>query len=331
MKAVTFNPDNNQFSINEINIPTIQSHEILIKVEACGINPVDAKVQFWKGMVGKQMNDEWVVGLDVVGKVHEVGSEVMGFDIGDEVFYHGNMIKPHGGLAEYAVHTPSTLFKRPTSLSIEDAAASPCAGWTAWRALVEKLQVNERDELLIIGGSGGVGSYAIQIAKNVFNVKKVIAVASKANHDYVLSLGADEVIDYKTEDVLRRVQELTNDIGASKAFDTIGAGNDILAANSLRFNGQMLELVDTVKPINYDNVFMKNLTFHQLALGAGHEFGKIGEQSIIDAANGLTKAILNGQIKTPHLQIVNFEGAVKTLNAILEKKVVGKVILKINA
>ncbi|MBD0401801.1 zinc-binding dehydrogenase [Flammeovirga sp. EKP202] len=327
MKAITFHSAKDTFQLEEIQMPTPAKDEVRIKVQACGINPVDAKVIQWKGMVGERMNDEWVVGLDVVGVIDEIGEEVEGWNVGDEVFYHGNMTRPHGGLAEYAIHKVNTLLDKPKELPLLDAAASPCAGWTAWRAIVEKLKVNEDDSLLIIGGSGGVGSYAVQIAKNVCGCKEILAVASSRNEEYVKSLGADHVICYDKVNVLEEVQRLTNGEGVTKSFDTIGDDNDILAANALGFNGQMLELVRTVRPDQYENVFMKNLTFHQLALGAGHEHGNIGQKAIVDAGIGLTVALVNGKVKSPKLVTVDFEGAITTLNNILNKKVVGKVVL----
>ncbi|WP_063850603.1 zinc-binding dehydrogenase [Flammeovirga sp. SJP92] len=331
MKAITFHSSTDSFQLEEIKLPTPGKDEVRIKVQACGINPVDAKVINWKRMVGDQMNNDWVVGLDVVGVIDEIGEEVEGWNIGDEVFYHGNMTRPHGGLAEYAIHRVNTLLDKPEELSILDAAASPCAGWTAWRAVVEKLKVDKDDTLLIIGGSGGVGSYAVQIAKNVCNCKEILAVASSRNEEYVKSLGADHVICYDQVDVLEEVKRLTNGEGVTKSFDTIGDDNDIIAANALGFNGQMLELVRAVRPEKYENVFMKNLSFHQLALGAGHEFGNVGQKAIVDAGIGLTVALVNGQVKSPKLTTVDFEGAIKTLNNILNKKVVGKVVLTLDA
>ncbi|MBB3701281.1 zinc-binding dehydrogenase [Flammeovirga yaeyamensis] len=329
MKAITYQFETDQFHLNEIDIPEIGKNEILVKVKACGINPVDAKIKFWKGAIPEPVPSPYVVGLDVVGEVVKMGKKVKGFAKGDEVFYHGNMFKPHGGLAEYAVHDYRTVFHKPYSLKNKAAAAAPCAGWTAWRALVEKLKVNEGDKVLIIGAAGGVGSYAVQIAKHVCKAKKVIAVASSQKHDYLKSLGADEVIDYKNTDVVAKVKELTKGKGVSKSFDCVGDDNDIIAANSLTFNGEMLELVGVVRPDKYDNVFSKNITFHQLALGAAHGFDKNSLNTIIDAANGLTDAMLNGKVKTPQLITVDFEGAIETLNSILDRKITGKVVLKI--
>ncbi|OHX66667.1 zinc-binding dehydrogenase [Flammeovirga pacifica] len=329
MKAITYQFETDQFQIEEIAIPDIGKNEILVKVKACGINPVDAKIKFWKEALPTPISTPFVVGLDVVGEVVKMGKKVKGFAKGDEVFYHGNMFQPNGGLAEYAVHDFRTVFHKPFNIKNKEAEAAPCAGWTAWRALVEKLKVNENDKVLIIGGAGGVGSYAVQIAKHVCKAKKVIAVASSQKHDYVKSLGADEVIDYKNTDVVSRVKELTKNRGVTKSFDTVGDDNDIIAANTLAFNGEMLELVGVVRPEKYENVFSKNITFHQLALGAAHGFDKHSLQTIIDAANGLTNAMLKGKVKTPQLITVDFDGAIATLNSILDRKITGKVVLKV--
>lgn len=329
MKAITFHSKTNTFQIENIAIPEPDNGEVLVKVKACGINPVDAKIINWKKMLGNAINSNWVVGLDVVGVIDKIGEDVIGWEIGDEVFYHGNMIKPHGGLAEYAIHKVNTLLKRPQELPVLEAAASPCAGWTAWRAIVEKLNVNKDDSVLIIGGSGGVGSYAIQIAKNVCHCKEIYAVTSSKNQEYVKSLGADHVICYDRVDVLKEIERFTGGTGVSKSFDCVGGDNDIIAANALTFNGHFLELTSAIRPEKYENIFMKNITFHQLALGAGHENGNEGQKTIVDAGIGLTTAIVQGKITSPKIVTVDFEGAIKTLENILEKRMVGKVVLKL--
>ncbi|PWJ41958.1 zinc-binding dehydrogenase [Sediminitomix flava] len=326
MKALTFNPSTDEFSIKQLNKPSPSATEVLVKVEACGLNPVDAKVRFWKSMIPDQMNDNWVVGLDVVGTIEEVGSEVSDWKVGDKVQYHGNMSKPHGGLAEYAIHESSSLIKCPEKFSVEEVAAMPCAGWTAWRALVDKLQVDHTDSLLVIGGSGGVGSLAVQIAKYALNCPNIIGVCSTDNVEFVRKMGAHHVIDYKTEDILEKVKEYTNQKGVTKALDAVGGDNDIIAANALAFEGQMVELVGTVRPKEYDNAFMKGLGFHQLSLGAGH--GYDGGKTIVEAGKAFNKAWKAGKICIPQLQTISLEEAGDALVKILDKRTVGKIVVK---
>ncbi len=329
MKSVTFNPSTNQFEYQATTAatPPLQVNDVLVEVEACALNPVDAKIIDWKGMVGTEMNAHWVVGLDVCGRIKALGAAVKGWKVGDRVLYHGNMFRPHGGLASLAVHDADTLLSVADEIQAHIAAAMPCAGWTAWRALVDKLKVNAQDRLLVIGGSGGVGSFAVQIAKNVLQCPQVIAVCSTSNIAFVKSLGADVVIDYRKEDILERVKALTDGEGVTKAFDTIGGDNDVVAANALAFDGEMLELVDVVRPQDYDQPFQRGMSFHQLALGAGHGFGDRGKASIITAGQGFMAAYIRGQIRLPQVKVIPLSAAPLHLQAFHDKKTVGKVVV----
>lgn len=328
MKAITFNPSTDIFKLTSIECPIPQQNEVRIKVEACAINPVDAKIRFWKNRIDN-MPADWVVGLDVCGTIDAIGENTTEWKVGDRVFYHGNMLKKYGGLAEFAIQDTSNLLATPETTSSIDIASTPCAGWTAWRALVDKLKVNTNDSLLIIGGSGGVGSFAIQIAKNVLKCPTVIATCSTSNTNYVKQLGADYVIDYTKEDVCQRVWELTQNKGVSKAFDTIGGDNDIVAANSLDFEGELLELTATIRAEKYNLSFLKGLTFHQLSLGAGYGYGDKGRATIIDAGKKFTDEFIKGNIQLPKLRTVSLEDTINELNKILDKKTVGKVVMKI--
>jgi NADPH:quinone reductase-like Zn-dependent oxidoreductase len=107
------------------------------------------------------MDDFWVPGLDVSGHIAEVGRKVEKWKVGDRVLCHGNMFRPCEGFAEFTVQDAETLIPHP-DLRAEIAAATPCAGWTAWRALNDKLRAHEHNSILITGGSGGVGGFATQ-------------------------------------------------------------------------------------------------------------------------------------------------------------------------
>ena len=325
MKAVTFDPVNDQFTLTQQPIPQL-AHEtdVLIKTVACGLNPVDAKIHLWKGMV-PNMDESWVPGLDVVGVIEDVGAKVEKFKAGDLVFCHGNMLRPHGGFAEYTIQDSNILLHAPDVDNVI-LAATPCAGWTAWRALVDKLKIGDRTSILITGGSGGVGGFAVQIAK-LFDVNNIIATCSAKNMDYVKSLGAHHVIDYKTEDVVETVKQLTDELGVEVGFDTVGPDNDIIVANSLGFDGQMVEIVDVVRPSSYNNAFLMGLGFHQLSLGAGHGHGKAGQASITFAGQQFTDALTKGQIIPPKIKTVDINALPQELTQILEQRTVGKVVL----
>ena len=308
MRAVTYHAEQDNFVVCDCPVPEPQAHDVLVKVDACGLNPVDAKIHFWHS-AAPDMNNQWVPGLDVSGHIVALGSEVKGWQVGDRVLYHGDMFRPHGGFAEYATQDYRTLVKHP-EMSAEMAAASPCAGWTAWRALVDKLRVQNHSSIFIAGGAGGVGNYAIQIARH-FGLKKIITTCSAANHDYVRSLGATDIIDYRSEDVVSRVMEITSCEGVPVALDAVGGDNDIITANVLGFEGEMVELVRTVRPAEYKDAFMKGLSFHQLSLGSGHRHGAASQQALVNAGQQFSELAAAGEIKMPRLETIALESSAR--------------------
>lgn len=325
MKAVIFDFVQDKFLLNDIPVPAPGDHDVLIKVDYCGLNPVDAKIRQWKGAIAGQ-GAYWVAGLDVSGTIVQRGSQVTQWKTGDRVLCHGNMFRQHGGFAEYTVQAADVLIPHP-NVAAEIAAASPCAGWTALRALTDKLQVTANDSILVLGGSGGVGSFALQLAK-YFGLHPIITTCSVENKDYVTGLGADYVIDYKSEDVVKRVAEITNKEGVTTGLDTVGGENDILLANTLAYEGRMVELVRTLRPEVYNQAFMQGLSFHQLSLGSGHRNGPAGKGRMLDAGKRFSALLEQGIFTIPRLEKISLEQLPDTLQKMLEQHTVGKIVVK---
>jgi NADPH:quinone reductase-like Zn-dependent oxidoreductase len=273
------------------------------------------------------MSSSWVPGLDVSGQITEIGIDVKGWKIGEKVLCHGNMLRPHGGFAEYTIQEADTLVPHP-KLSPEVAAATPCAGWTAWRALVNKLRVNEHDSILITGGSGGVGSFAIQIAR-YFGLKTIITTCSARNHEYVKELGVTHAIDYRNEDVVSRVLEITNQQGVEIGLDTVGAENDVITANSLAYEGQMAEIAGVVRPSRYKDVYSKGLSFHQFSLGSGHRYGPAAKAILTTAGREFSSLVELGHVETVALKSITMDEVGQALIEILEQRTVGKIVMKV--
>jgi NADPH:quinone reductase-like Zn-dependent oxidoreductase len=178
--------------------------EVLIRVRAASVNPVD-----WKRRRGlSETTLPAVLGQDVSGPV-EV-SRADGFAEGDEVFG----IAASGGYAEFATAPAALIAKKPAGVSHEQAAAIPVAGMTAWQALFDRGGLERGQTALIAGAAGGVGHFAVQFAKGAG--AKVIGTGSSRNRDFVLGLGADEYVDYSEQDVGEAVS------GVDVAFDTVG-------------------------------------------------------------------------------------------------------------
>ena len=186
MDGVCYDWSNDNFVLREgIPVPEPGEGEIRVKVSCIGLNPVDAKMKLWKGMIGSEP-ENFVPGLDVCGVVDAVGEGVTRFSPGQKVLYHGNMLKPNGGLAHYAIHDELTTQPVPEEWTLSDAqlAAIPCAAWTAWK-ICTKLNLGDAtfkpakdNTLLIYGASGGVGSFLIQYAAKHYGVGRIIAVCS---------------------------------------------------------------------------------------------------------------------------------------------------------
>jgi NADPH:quinone reductase-like Zn-dependent oxidoreductase len=197
----------------QIPQPTPKPNELRVRVIAAGVNPVDALVR--SGTLAKYFKTKLplVPGYDIAGTVDAVGADAKKFKAGDPVYaYIG--IEDGGGYAEYAIVSEKEAALKPKALNYVEAAAVPLAALTAWQALLDTAHLSAGQTVLIHGGSGGVGSFAIQIAKA--KGAKVIATASTQNQDLLKSLGADVAVDYtqtKFEDVAHEVDVVLDSVG----------------------------------------------------------------------------------------------------------------------
>ena len=187
-------------SVQELPVPKAGAGEVLIKVRAAGVNPVDWKVASRRSGL--------VPGTDVSGVIDTLGEGVTGWKVGDQVL---GFARQSGSYAEYAVVPLNSLARKPVSMTFEEAAGVPIAAETAYRSLHETGKIQSGQTVLIHGAAGGVGSAAVQIAKA--SGARVIGTASANNAGFLESLGADQVIDYrarKFEDVVRNVDLVLN-------------------------------------------------------------------------------------------------------------------------
>lgn len=215
--------------IEDVDRPVPAADEILVKVYASGVNPVDWVIrQGSNDAMRSFLTLPLILGWDAAGIVEETGSDVTGFQKGDAVYGLPNF-PGDGSYAEYCVAKASQFAGKPKSISFNEAAGVPLAGLTAWTAMFEygKLQPGQR--ILIQGASGGVGSFAVQFAKA--KGAYVIGTASASNLDYLKQLGADEVIDYRSQ----KFDELVRDVDV------------VLDASPLRDNTERLKSVTVLK------------------------------------------------------------------------------------
>ncbi len=195
-----------QLQLQEIPRPEIQAHEVLVEVKVIGVNPVDYKVRANDEVLTMIYGPERpaILGWDIAGNVVAKGDAVQDLEIGDRVFGMVNFVGAGNAYAEFVAAPETHLARIPDGVSFENAAASTLAALTAWQVLHDKVTANDR--VLIHAGSGGVGHFAIQIAKSLG--AHVITTTSAKNKDFVLALGADECIDYRTQRFEEEVSEI---------------------------------------------------------------------------------------------------------------------------
>jgi NADPH:quinone reductase-like Zn-dependent oxidoreductase len=211
--------------------PEPQEDQILVRVIAAGVNPVDGMIR--SGMFANEKRAlPMILGGDIAGAVEKVGSKITKFKPGDPVFAYVSL-ENSGGYAQYALVTEREAAPKPKSLTYVEAAAVPIVALTAWQALVDTAKLGSGQTVLIHGGSGGVGSFAIQIAKA--RGAKVIATASTANQDFLKQLGADVAIDYtkqKFEDIAKDVDVVLDSIGKdtlARSYGVVKKGGIIVS------------------------------------------------------------------------------------------------------
>ncbi|KAB2441252.1 NADP-dependent oxidoreductase [Bacillus luti] len=234
MKAIVIDQYGSVEELKErqVSKPVVKGNEVLIRIFATSINPVDWKIR--KGDLQKQLQFSFpiILGLDVAGVIEEVGEEVECFKIGDKVYTKPENIG-QGSYAEFITVKSDLVSYMPTNLSFEEAAAIPLAGLTAWQSLVDYAEIKEHDRVLVHAGAGGVGSLAIQIAKSFGAF--VATTASSKNEEFLKSLGADLVIDYKKdkfEELLSNFDIVLDTIGGEvqeKSFQIIKPGGVLVS------------------------------------------------------------------------------------------------------
>src|SRR2546423_5686963 len=193
------------FKYEDAPRPEPQDDEVLVRVIAAGVNPVDAYVR--KGMLSKRGLDQrpMIIGYDIAGVVEKTGAKITKFKAGDAAYAYLPIMRG-GGYAEFAIAKEGEMSLKPKKIDFEKAAAVPLAATTAWQALIDMAKLEKGQTVLIHGGSGGVGCFAVQIAKT--RGAKVIATASTANQDLLKELGVDQPIDYTTTKIEEGVKEV---------------------------------------------------------------------------------------------------------------------------
>jgi len=246
------------FEMRDVSVPAVGPRQIRVRVHATAINPLDYQIR--RGDYADSVPLPAIIGHDVSGVVNDKGANVSEFDIGDEVYYTPRIFGGPGSYAEQHVADVDLVARKPHNINHLEAASLTLVGGTVWEALVSRAQLAVHETILIHGGAGGVGTIAIQLAKAMG--ARVITTARRSNHDFVRSLGADEAIDYASDDYVTAVADLTQGKGVNVVFDTIGGDTLTRSALALADAGRVVSIVDIAQPQNLIEAWGKNAAYH---------------------------------------------------------------------
>jgi NADPH:quinone reductase-like Zn-dependent oxidoreductase len=316
MKAYTLRENGGieKLTLSEVDIPKIHAGEVLVKVKAISINPVDAIVRqntsSLQGILkpGKD-EDAFILGWDISGIVEEAGNNVNEFKKGDEVFGMINFPGQGRAYAEYVAAPADQLAVKPKNISFEDAAAATLAALTAWQGLVTYAKIKEGDKVLIHAAGGGVGHYAVQIAKSLGAY--VISTGSSSKKDFVLKLGADEFIDYTSEKFEERVKD------ADIVFDSILSSEHLLRSiESAKNGGTVISIKSSFEGEPAEKAKAKGVVTHRMLVNS----------SGMDMQH-IAQLLKEGKIRSHVSQAFKFDNLPKAHLQIETGKTPGKIVV----
>ncbi|KXY39962.1 NADPH:quinone reductase [Bacillus cereus] len=316
--------------MTEMPTPEINEYEVLAEIHAASINPIDFKIRDGKVKLLLKYKMPLILGNDFSGVIVKVGTKVTQFKVGDEIYARPRKDKI-GTFAEYiAIHEDDIALK-PKNLTFEEAASIPLVGLTSYQALHDIMQLQKGQKILIHAGSGGVGTFAIQLAKIMGAT--VATTTSEAGENLVKSLGADEIINYKKEkfeDILKNYDAVFDTLGGTtleKSFDIIKSEGNIVSVSGMpnaRFGKE------------FGSGFFKTLLFSLAskkltALEKKHnaQYSFLFMKPSGDQLRIIAKYIESGQIKPIIDRIFPFEDTQKAMEYSESGRAKGKIIVKI--
>ncbi|MFE3324963.1 NADP-dependent oxidoreductase [Streptomyces sp. NPDC059176] len=285
--------------------PTPLGAEVLIRVHASGVNPVDAAVR--SGALPLLGQPPFGVGWDISGVVEEVGPGAR-FKPGDEVYGMPFFPRAATGYAEYVAAPSRQVARKPAGLDHVHAAALPLAGLTAWQGLVDAARVDTGQRVLIHRAAGGVGHLAVQIAKA--RGAHVIALASEPRHDFVRALGADEVLDYRTTDYVEAVSEV------DVVFDSNSQGTRSL--DVLRPGGTLVSIME-----HWNQELAARIE------AAGRRFAGVSVEPDYASLEAIAALVASGSLRPHVTETFPLADAAKAHELVESGRVQGKVVLTI--
>lgn len=252
--------------VHQVPVPDAGPGEVRVRLHAASLNPVD-----WKLADGTApwLNAPLIMGLDGAGVIDQVGESAGDWHVGDRVVWHGSLSKP-GVFADFGIAPAHVLARIPSQVSFAAAAALPCAGMTAYQALIRKARLQAGQTLLVQGASGAVGGFALQIAKSLGAT--TIALANAAQADRVRALGADHVLDRRDPGLAQKIRALTGGYGVDVMLEVANPGDARTSLELIRYNGQLL-CIDPMPNLANVPPYTYAASIHEVALGGAYAAG----------------------------------------------------------
>ena len=245
----------------EVDKPLCGDHDVLIRIMAAGVNPIDTKLRanglyFPDGLPA-------ILGCDGSGVVEQVGADVTRFQTGDAVYYcFGGLGQKAGNYAEYIAVPEPFVAAKPDCIDFIDAAAAPLVLITAWEALFDRARIQNGQKVFIHAGAGGVGHVAIQLAKLV-GCEVATTVSSDEKAEVVTTLGADMVINYRQQDVTKALLKWTDGMGVDVAFDTVGGSAFHQLVGATRVYGDIVTILQVPDNTDWKAIRLRNIRISQ--------------------------------------------------------------------
>ena len=314
----------------DIPTPKVGPNDLLVRLRAAGLNPLDTKVRKLNMFYPKDLPS--VLGCDGAGTVEAVGSGVQRFKVGDDVYFFNNGLgSGPGNYAEYTVVREDYAARKPAKLSMIEAAAVPLVLITAWEALVDRVGLKEGETVLVHAGAGGVGHVAIQLARHLgAHVATTVSGADKAR--FVESLGAERSIDYKNQDFVEQTLAWTNGKGADVVFDTVGGPAFCQSFGAVRLYGRLATLLSTACELPQINkARLRNIVvgYEQMTMPlllGNHEL-RCAQTRILERGIHLFD---EGKLKVEVSKVLPLKDAVSAHQMIEDGHTTGKVVLQID-
>lgn len=321
--------ENNSLLDIDVPKPEVSGRDLLVAVKAISVNPVDTKVRAPKDRVETAPR---ILGWDAAGEVIAVGSEVKNFAVGDEVFYAGDITRA-GSNSEYHLVDERIVGKKPHTLSFPEAAALPLTTITAWEVLFDRLEISPKGKeagksILIIGGAGGVGSIAIQLASRLAKLYVIATASRDESRDWCLSLGADQVVDHRNP-----IDQELSGVGISSVdyiFCLNSTGHHWPAmAEAIKPQGRICSIVET-SDVDLNLLKSKSATFvweFMFTRSMYQTPDMIKQQELLDKISNLVdQGELNTTV-TKTIRPINAENIRKAHALIEQGHTMGKVVL----